>query len=68
MERKTSSGAAPKKQYSAPTLIDHGDAVEQTRGVWGGYFERVGTTESLDWPLPPPDDVHDGSVPGAGEV
>jgi hypothetical protein len=28
-----------KKQYTPPTLTDHGNAVEKTRGCGGSYLE-----------------------------
>jgi hypothetical protein len=31
-----------KKPYTAPTITDHGDAVEQTKGLCGRCWETYG--------------------------
>jgi hypothetical protein len=39
-----------RKPYSTPTVTDLGDAVEQTQGAAGGFWEIFGT----QWGPPPP--------------
>jgi hypothetical protein len=46
-----------KKPYSVPTVTDLGDAVEETKGITGGYWEPFGTAYG---PPPPPDDPPGG--------
>jgi hypothetical protein len=42
-----------KKPYSPPTVTDHGDAVEQTKGISGRCWEMFGSA----WGPPPPREV-----------
>jgi hypothetical protein len=45
-----------KKPYSPPTLTDHGDAVEKTKGLGGAWWEYIGAQYGPPLPpLPPPD-------------
>lgn len=41
-----------KKPYSAPTITDHGDAVEKTTGLCGDIWEITGNSP-VSPPLPP---------------
>jgi hypothetical protein len=41
-----------KKPYSPPTVTDHGDAVEKTKGISGKSWEMYG----FSWGPPPPGD------------
>ena len=46
-----------RKPYAPPTLTDHGNAVEKTKGYTGKYWEYYGTSHGII--LPPPDDPDD---------
>jgi len=52
-----------KKTYSPPTITDLGDAVEQTKGVSGEYYETWGTAYGPPILDPPPDDDDDDDDP-----
>ncbi len=43
-----------KKPYSPPTLTDHGDAVEKTKGMGGPSWEYIGTMGGPPLPYEPP--------------
>ncbi len=45
-----------KKRYSPPVITDLGDAVEQTKGVFGQCFESWGSQTCLS----PPNDAPPG--------
>ncbi|MEX0907867.1 MAG: lasso RiPP family leader peptide-containing protein [Gemmatimonadota bacterium] len=46
-----------KKPYAPPTITEHGNVVEQTRGVGGDAWELYSTKLSdYDYPPPPPRD------------
>jgi hypothetical protein len=50
-----------KKHYTRPTITELGNAVEQTKGVWGGVWENTGETFTTGDPvLPPPGGGDDG--------
>jgi hypothetical protein len=36
-----------RKQYSQPTLIDHGDAVKATKGMIGNCWESLGANRGI---------------------
>ena len=43
-----------KKPYSPPVVTEHGDAVQQTKGFGGRYWELYATKSQPDDPPPPP--------------
>jgi hypothetical protein len=48
-----------KKPYTPPTLTEHGDAVQQTRGFSGKYWETLLNKNWSDYDIDDDDEEND---------